>query len=97
MIYSFVINERSDFYELWQQHKQLKTMDMNEDLPDTYNEEYIHQFQPGPTHKIQYQQHKHHVYINLSMEHLSKKTIKKTVPISTRIVISCAIIRGILF
>ena len=35
---SFDTNEKSDFYELWQQHKLLKI--------------YIHQFQPEPTHKI---------------------------------------------
>ena len=26
----FGTNEKSDFYELWQQHKQLKTMEMSE-------------------------------------------------------------------
>ena len=29
-IYSVGTNEKSDFYELWQQQKQLKTMEMNE-------------------------------------------------------------------
>ena len=29
-IYPLGLNEKSDFYELWQQHKQLKTMEMNE-------------------------------------------------------------------
>ena len=43
---------RSDFYEIWQQHKQLKTMEMSEAWSDTYDEEYTHQFQPEPTHKI---------------------------------------------
>ena len=42
----------SDFYELWQQHKQVKTMEMNQAWPDIYVEGYIHQFQPGPTHKF---------------------------------------------
>ena len=28
--YPFGTNEKSDFYELWQQQKQLKTMEMNE-------------------------------------------------------------------
>ena len=28
--YPFGINEKSDFYELWQQHKQLETTEMNE-------------------------------------------------------------------
>ena len=40
------------FLELWQQLKQLKTMEMSEAWPDTYNEGSIHQFQPEPTHKI---------------------------------------------
>ena len=31
-------------------------MEMSEALPDTYDELYIHQFQPEPTHKIQWQQ-----------------------------------------
>ena len=50
--YKFGTNERSDFYELWQQHKQLKTIEMNEAWPDIFYEGYIHQFQPEPTHKI---------------------------------------------
>ena len=29
--------QKSDFYELRQQHKQLKTTEMNEAWPDTYN------------------------------------------------------------
>ena len=33
-IYSFGTNEKSDFYELWQQDKQLKTMEMREAWPD---------------------------------------------------------------
>ena len=47
-----VQTKKSDFYELWQQHKLLKTMEMSEVGPDTYDERYIHQFQPEPTHKI---------------------------------------------
>ena len=43
---------KSDFYELWQQHKQLKTMEMSEAWPDIYNEGYIQEFQPETTHKI---------------------------------------------
>ena len=34
----------------------MKNMEMIEALCDIYNEKYIHQFQPGPTHKIQQQQ-----------------------------------------
>ena len=44
--------KKSDFSELWQQCKQLKTMGMKEAWPDIYDEGYIHQFQPEPTYKI---------------------------------------------
>ena len=30
--------QKSDFYELWQQHKQMKTMEMSETWSDVYNE-----------------------------------------------------------
>ena len=48
---SFWYKQKSDFYEVWQQHKQLKTMEMSEAWLDTFNEGYIHQFQPEATHK----------------------------------------------
>ena len=60
-MYPFGANEKSDIHELWQQHKHLKTMEMSEAWPDTFNEEYIHQFQPELTHKTTYQQQKHWV------------------------------------
>ena len=44
--YSVSTNKKS---ELWQLHKHLKTMEMSEASPDTYDEGYIHQFQPEPT------------------------------------------------
>ena len=44
--------KKIDIYELWQQHKQMKTMKMSETWPDTFYEGYIHQFQPEPIHKI---------------------------------------------
>ena len=43
--------EKNDFYELLQQLL-LKTMELSEFWTDTYNEGYMHQFQPGLTHKI---------------------------------------------
>ena len=49
---SFQYKWKSDFYALWQQHKQLKTMDMSEAWPDIFYEWYIHQFQSEPTHEI---------------------------------------------
>ena len=54
-------NKISDFYELQQHQKQLKTMEMNEARRGIYYVEVIHQFQSGPTHKIQNQQRKHQV------------------------------------
>ena len=36
MIHSVGTKEKSNFYELWQQHMQLKTMDMSEAGPDIY-------------------------------------------------------------
>ena len=60
-IYAVGKNEKNDFYELWQQHKLLKTAEMNEAWPDTFFEGYIHQFHIGHAHKIQYQQQKHRV------------------------------------
>ena len=41
-----------DFYEIWQQHKQLETMEMSEAWPDAFDEGYIHQSQPEPTRQI---------------------------------------------
>ena len=49
---SFWYKEKSDLYELWQQHEQQKTMEINEASPDIFYEGYIHQFQSEPTHKI---------------------------------------------
>ena len=51
-IYFVGTNKKRDFYELWQQHKLSKTIKMSEVSPDTYDEGYMHQFQPKPTHKI---------------------------------------------
>ena len=38
--------------ELWQQYKLLKTMEISEASPETYNEGYMHQFQHEPNLKI---------------------------------------------
>ena len=51
-IYFVGTNKKINFYELWQLHKQLKIIEMSEAGPDTYDEGYIHQFQPEPTHNI---------------------------------------------
>ena len=41
-ICSIGTNGRSDFYEQWQQLKQLKAMEMNEVWTDIYDVGYIH-------------------------------------------------------
>ena len=41
-IYSVGSNERSDFYELCQQYKQLRKMEMKKAWPDTYDDGYAH-------------------------------------------------------
>ena len=50
-IFSVVASKSSDFYELWKQNKQLKTMQMNEAQSNVYDEGYIHQVQPGSINK----------------------------------------------
>ena len=49
---SFWYKQKSDFYEIQQQHRQLQNMEMCEAWPDIFYEGYINQFQPEPTHKI---------------------------------------------
>ena len=34
--------KKNDFYELWQQHKQLKTMEISKAWPIIYDEGYVH-------------------------------------------------------
>ena len=36
-----LVKAKTDFHELWQQHKQLKIMQTSEDWPDIYDDEYI--------------------------------------------------------
>ena len=48
----FCFKQKSNFSQLWQQHKQLKTMQMSEAWPDIYDKWYIHQLQPETTDKI---------------------------------------------
>ena len=46
-------NKKRDFYKIWQQCKELKTMETrSEASPDNFNDGCIHRFQPEPTHKI---------------------------------------------
>ena len=51
LIDSVGINKKSDFYEIWKQHKQLEIMEMSDTSPNIYSEEHINQFQPEHTHK----------------------------------------------
>ena len=51
-IYSVGTKKKSDFFELWQLHKQLKTMEMSQAWPNTFDKGYIHWLQPERTHKI---------------------------------------------
>ena len=44
MKFTLDTNEESDFYDLWLQHKQLKTVEMSEASPNTFYEGYIHVF-----------------------------------------------------
>ena len=45
--------QKNYVHELWQQHKQLKTMEISSEAwPDVYNEGYRHQLQAEPNHKI---------------------------------------------
>ena len=46
-----LVQPKKCFYELWPQHKQLKTTKMSEAGPHIYDEGYIHPFPPEPTHK----------------------------------------------
>ena len=94
-MYSVGTNEKIDFYELWQLHKQLKIMEMSEldliftlwDIYRYYNLNAFTEF-TSSSKSIKF---KGILPWNIS------QMITKTVPISTRIVISYAMKRGILF
>ena len=79
-------NKKSYFYEPWQQHKQLKTMEMSEVWPDTYNEGYIHQFQPEPTHKLT--SNSRRTKLKDILQQNISQMITNTISISTKIIIS---------
>ena len=85
--------KKNDFYELWQQHKQLKIMEMSETWPDTFDEVHIHHFQPESTPKFtsssRSPEFKDILPWNIS------QIIMKTIPISTRIVTKNVMKRGI--
>ena len=60
-------------------------MEMSEAWPDTFDEEYIHQFQPEPTHKNSLAAAE--AEFKDILPWIISKMITKTIPISTRIVI----------
>ena len=84
--------KKKGFYELWQQHNQLKTMGMNKTWPDIYNERSMHQFQLA---KFSFSS-KNTLFKAVFPWNISQM-ITKTAPISTRITISCAVKRCIHF
>ena len=49
---SILVVHIRDFYQVWPQHKQLKTLKINKASPYNYHKECIHQFQPGPSTKF---------------------------------------------
>ena len=83
-MYSVGTNEKSDFYELWQQHKQPKTM---RDIYISSNLNLRIKF----TSRSRSTEFKDILPLNLS------QMITKTVPISTSIDISYPMKQGILF
>ena len=93
LYYSVGENKNSDFYELWQQHKQLKIMEMSEAWPDIYDDEYIHHSNP---HIKFFSSSRSMKFKNIFPWNISQM-IKKTVPSSTRIIISYVIKQGIPF
>ena len=93
-VYSVGANEKSDFYELWQQYKQLKTMEMRLELILTMKGIYI-DFQPESTKKITRSSRCTELKDILNDVQNISQLITKTVPISTRTVISYTMKRGI--
>ena len=87
--------KKNYFYELWQQHKQLKTIEMSAAWPDTYDEGYNINSNLNPLTKFttssRSTEFKDILPWNVS------QMITKTIPIRTRIVISYAMKRGIPF
>ena len=72
----------SDFYEQWQQNRQLKSMEMREGWPDTYDEGYIMGWSRQP-HLCQMKKHKKPCIITKIIDtkkdrHLMKQSQSKT-------------------
>ena len=87
-----VQKKKSDFYELWQQHKQLKNIKMTEACPDTFDERFSY-FNLTPLTKFTGSSRSTEFTYILSWN--IPKMIMKTIPIITRIVISYEMKQGI--
>ena len=88
------MSKKNDFYEPWQQHKQLKTMEISEAWSETDNEGHIHHSNLNPLTKLTSGRRSTKLK-DISQYNISQM-ITKTAPISTRIVISYTM-NGILF
>ena len=86
-----VRTKKSGFSELWQQHKQLKTMEMREAWPDIYDEGYITYTHTKFTSSSRNTQFKDIFPWNIS------QMITNTILISMRMVISYEIKQGVPF
>ena len=85
--------QKSAFYELWQQHKQRKNMDMRLDLILTMKDTYINSnLRPFTKFTINSKRTEFKDILPWNIP----QVVTKTVPISTRIVISYAIKQFIL-
>ena len=87
----------SDFYELWQQHKQLKIIEMSEAWPDTFDEEYIY-INSNLNSLTKFTSSSRSTEFKGELKILPwnvSQMITKTVPIVTRTSISNAMKRGI--
>ena len=92
-IYPFDRNEKSDFFEIWQQHKQLKTREMSEACPDISMRDMYINSNLNPLTKFT-RSSRSTEFKDIFAWNISVMTTK-TVSISTRIVISYVMKRGI--
>ena len=92
--FSLWYKQKSDFYELWQQHKQLKTMEMSEAWPDTYDERDIC-ISSNLNPLTKFNSSSRDTEFNYILPWNITQMITKTISISARIVISYAMKRGI--
>ena len=90
---SFSYRQKSDFYELWQQHKKLKTVEVGEAWPDTFNRDRYICFNLNPITKFT-SSSRSTEFKNILQWNISQM-ITKTISTSTRIVISNAMNWGI--